>query len=195
MVLCTAYRELSGSSSVAIETAQLLSIVVSRSRFQTIAQLLEMVRSVGKTLTEAHPQELCIGNVVRRVLFIVRQESATTVRLDSASNNNANASAKDVKSGAASGSTVLVAAAAPSTAAAAAPAPEVKQSNKPNTGSSDAGDSGAAGGGGKEVTVDMSLSLHKLLDEATSDSLDHEFANKPIVQSTSTDCDGWWWWR
>lgn len=38
------------------------------------------VRTVGKVLAEANPLELAIGNIVRRVLYIIRQEVAHIVK-------------------------------------------------------------------------------------------------------------------
>ena len=39
------------------------------------------VRSVGRQLIAAQPSELVVGNIVRRVLFIIREEHATVVVL------------------------------------------------------------------------------------------------------------------
>lgn len=47
---------------------------VNNGRYSNVKELLDMIRSVGKALASAQPIELCIGNIVRRVLYIVRHE-------------------------------------------------------------------------------------------------------------------------
>lgn len=69
-------REISGSGTVATQTAELLRTVVARGKFSSTQELLDCIRKVGKTLAEAQPMELAIGNIVRRVLYIVRHELA-----------------------------------------------------------------------------------------------------------------------
>jgi translation initiation factor eIF-2B subunit beta len=73
-------RELTGSNTVALHTADLLRQLISRKKFSTVSELLEIIRSVGKTLIAAHPIELAIGNIVRRVLYIIRHETAAIVK-------------------------------------------------------------------------------------------------------------------
>lgn len=41
--------------------------------------LQDLLRAVGRTLVEGHPIELAIGNIVRRVLFIVRLDVSAPV--------------------------------------------------------------------------------------------------------------------
>ena len=36
-------------------------------------EIIDLIREVGTALTSANPIELVVGNIVRRVLFIVRQ--------------------------------------------------------------------------------------------------------------------------
>jgi len=73
-------RELVGSNLVAMHTAELLRTLVSRRKYSSVVELLELVRGVGKTLTAAHPIELAIGNIVRRVLYIIRHETAAIAK-------------------------------------------------------------------------------------------------------------------
>lgn len=42
--------------------------------------LLTRVRDVGTSLVKAAPSELSLGNVVKRVLFIIRDESGTVTK-------------------------------------------------------------------------------------------------------------------
>ncbi|KAK9764917.1 GCD complex subunit gcd7 [Basidiobolus ranarum] len=70
-------RQVIGSWQVSVETAILLRQVVSISRWNNVDVLLETVKSVGKRLVAAQPQELAIGNIVRRVLRLIREENST----------------------------------------------------------------------------------------------------------------------
>jgi translation initiation factor eIF-2B subunit beta len=73
-------REVGGSNAVAFHTAELLRAIVSRRKYATVTELLTMVRNVGKALEAAHPIELACGNIVRRVLYIVRHETAALIK-------------------------------------------------------------------------------------------------------------------
>mmetsp|Transcript_53155 Transcript_53155/g.108416 ORF Transcript_53155/g.108416 Transcript_53155/m.108416 type:complete len:376 (+) Transcript_53155:111-1238(+) len=68
-------RQLS-SKDVAIETATALRKVISGTKGNNPKKLLEEVRAVGRKLAQASPAELTVGNIVRRVLFIIREEHA-----------------------------------------------------------------------------------------------------------------------
>eukprot|EP01083_Nonionella_stella_P085087 235697_1 len=67
-------RRLNGSHECARATLLLLRSVVEQERFENIQQLLDKVRFVGRQLVKARPIELSIGNIVRRVLEIIRHE-------------------------------------------------------------------------------------------------------------------------
>ncbi|KAG8463034.1 hypothetical protein KFE25_001807 [Diacronema lutheri] len=73
-------RQLSGFHQTASRTAELMRSVVVHTRWQTPAKLIERIQRVGAELVRAAPQELCIGNIVRRVLHIVREEVDGLVR-------------------------------------------------------------------------------------------------------------------
>jgi len=45
-------------------------------RWSTAAELMRIVKRVGKALIDAQPLELVIGNIVRRILFLIREEHA-----------------------------------------------------------------------------------------------------------------------
>lgn len=49
-------------------------------RWSTAAELMVIVKRVGKALIEAQPLELVIGNIVRRILFIIRKEHSTKLK-------------------------------------------------------------------------------------------------------------------
>ncbi|XP_061995192.1 uncharacterized protein LOC133713082 [Rosa rugosa] len=64
-------RKVEGSRETARLTAELLRTVISQQRV-TSAALVEVVRDVGQQLIAANPVELAVGNIVRRVLRIIR---------------------------------------------------------------------------------------------------------------------------
>ncbi|RMZ85934.1 hypothetical protein DV737_g254, partial [Chaetothyriales sp. CBS 132003] len=68
-------RQIRGSKACALATASLLRRVVSQTRAADSAKLVARVREVGRALTAAAPKELAIGNIVRRVLGLIRDES------------------------------------------------------------------------------------------------------------------------
>ncbi|CCH41722.1 Methylthioribose-1-phosphate isomerase [Wickerhamomyces ciferrii] len=67
-------RQISGSYFVALETCQLLMRVISAARWNNTNQLIEQIRQLGKTLINAQPREFTCGNIIRRVLAIIRDE-------------------------------------------------------------------------------------------------------------------------
>ncbi|RMD42495.1 hypothetical protein DV735_g2585, partial [Chaetothyriales sp. CBS 134920] len=68
-------QQIRGSKACALATASLLRRVVSHTRTSDSAKLLTRVREVGRVLIAAAPKELAIGNIVRRVLGLIRDES------------------------------------------------------------------------------------------------------------------------
>ncbi|KAI0024121.1 initiation factor 2 subunit family protein [Xylariomycetidae sp. FL0641] len=69
-------RQIQGSESCAIATARLLLQVVAKDKWTEVDQLLGRIQLVGKKLVAAQPGELAIGNVVRRVLGLIRDEAS-----------------------------------------------------------------------------------------------------------------------
>lgn len=72
-------RQVVGSNETALETAQLLRTVISNGRWTTAAALLDAIRDVALRLVRAQPAEFAVGNVVRRVLHLVREEYRASV--------------------------------------------------------------------------------------------------------------------
>ncbi|KAH8820999.1 translation initiation factor-like protein eIF-2B subunit beta [Xylogone sp. PMI_703] len=68
-------RQISNSRSCAIATAQLLLRVVAKFRWTDVGKLLLRIQHVGQRLIEAQPRETAVGNVVRRVLGMIRDEA------------------------------------------------------------------------------------------------------------------------
>ncbi|THC92212.1 hypothetical protein EYZ11_008305 [Aspergillus tanneri] len=68
-------RQIRHSRSCATATAYLLLRVVSACRTSDAAKLIERVQSVGRRLLAAQPREMVVGNIVRRVLGLIRDEA------------------------------------------------------------------------------------------------------------------------
>ncbi|KAF2555880.1 hypothetical protein F2Q68_00018132 [Brassica cretica] len=70
-------RKIEGSQATAKCTVELLRSVISQQRVPHSNQasaLIDAVKAVGEQLVAANPVELAVGNVVRRVLHIIREE-------------------------------------------------------------------------------------------------------------------------
>ncbi|CAG8552176.1 8655_t:CDS:2 [Rhizophagus irregularis] len=78
-------RQVVGSWSVSLETALLLRQVVSVARWNQVNVLINLVKDVGGKLVMAQPRELAVGNIVRRVLRLIRDVYNSEV-----SNSNTN---------------------------------------------------------------------------------------------------------
>lgn len=75
-------RKVEGSHATARQTADLLRSVVSQQRVphtNQAAALIDAVKAVGEQLIAANPVELAVGNIVRRVLHIIREEDLSLV--------------------------------------------------------------------------------------------------------------------
>lgn len=66
-------------------TTHLLLRVVAESRFKAVPDLLNRIRDVGRRLHSAAPRELAVGNIVRRVLGLIREvtENPSSAEADS----------------------------------------------------------------------------------------------------------------
>eukprot|EP00903_Cladosiphon_okamuranus_P022092 g20314.t2 len=67
-------RQVSGPYNCAQFTVELYRNLVGSCKWGTAGQLMDAVREVGKELVAAKPSELAVGNMVRRVLYIIRDE-------------------------------------------------------------------------------------------------------------------------
>eukprot|EP01088_Endostelium_zonatum_P017020 TRINITY_DN4838_c0_g1_i1.p1 TRINITY_DN4838_c0_g1~~TRINITY_DN4838_c0_g1_i1.p1 ORF type:complete len:373 (-),score=77.84 TRINITY_DN4838_c0_g1_i1:103-1221(-) len=67
-------RELAGSFNVAKATVEIMKVVISAVRWTNAKEILEEVKKNGLILAQAQPLELAIGNIVRRVMFLIREE-------------------------------------------------------------------------------------------------------------------------
>ncbi|KAG5560412.1 hypothetical protein RHGRI_003656 [Rhododendron griersonianum] len=74
-----------GSHATGRSTAELLRSLISQQRLPSPNQaeaLIEAVKVVGEKLTAANPVELAVGNIVKRVLHIIREEDLSAVTSD-----------------------------------------------------------------------------------------------------------------
>ncbi|KAI0164256.1 nagb/rpia/CoA transferase-like protein [Hypoxylon sp. FL1284] len=69
-------RQIRGSESCAIATARVLLQVVAKDKWIDVDQLIGRIQLVGRKLVAAQPHELAIGNVVKRVLGLIRDEAS-----------------------------------------------------------------------------------------------------------------------
>ncbi|GAP85875.1 putative translation initiation factor eif-2b subunit beta [Rosellinia necatrix] len=69
-------REIKGSEACATVTAHILLQVVARDKWDNVDQLLGRIQLIGRKLVAAQPHELVVGNIVRRVLGLIRDEAS-----------------------------------------------------------------------------------------------------------------------
>ncbi|CAI5764256.1 translation initiation factor eIF2B subunit beta [Podarcis muralis] len=62
------------SEDVARQTVGLLRRIVANGRWDNAGELISIIRQEGKKMTAAQPSETTVGNMVRRVLKIIREE-------------------------------------------------------------------------------------------------------------------------
>ncbi|KAJ9514734.1 hypothetical protein QJQ45_028387 [Haematococcus lacustris] len=67
-------RHIEGSLPCAKRTAEIMRVLITMQRHPDAAALIDDVRSVGYRIQAAKPVELAIGNIVRRVLHLIREE-------------------------------------------------------------------------------------------------------------------------
>ncbi|WFD03981.1 GCD complex subunit gcd7 [Malassezia obtusa] len=68
-------QQITGTQAVAEATAKTIRGVVSAAKYWRLEELVRMIRTVGYVLQDALPTEPVIGNVTRRVLFLLREEA------------------------------------------------------------------------------------------------------------------------
>jgi translation initiation factor eIF-2B subunit beta len=66
-------RQIRNSRPCAIATTALLLRVVGEFKGRDAIKLIERIKQVGRRLTSAQPREVVVGNIVRRVLGLVRE--------------------------------------------------------------------------------------------------------------------------
>lgn len=73
-------RLLLGPHQCAKATIEIIRSLVSKCNFKSTELMMRLVRALGKELTMAAESEFTIGNLVRRVLFIIREEHVNEVK-------------------------------------------------------------------------------------------------------------------
>jgi translation initiation factor eIF-2B subunit beta len=68
-------RQIRNSRPCAIATINLLRQVVHSHRWTDVSKLIQRIKQVGQRLYAAQPRELVVGNIVRRVLGLIREEA------------------------------------------------------------------------------------------------------------------------
>ncbi|XP_051880459.1 translation initiation factor eIF-2B subunit beta [Pristis pectinata] len=66
--------ELRGSEVLAMATAGLLRRIVAHSRWSNAGELLDLIRTESRKVIAAQPSETTVGNIIRRVMKIIREE-------------------------------------------------------------------------------------------------------------------------
>ncbi|XP_077290860.1 eukaryotic translation initiation factor 2B subunit beta [Arctopsyche grandis] len=67
-------RKIDGSFKIAVNTVTLLKDLIQKAKFENAEELLDQVKTAGKLLVNRLPQEAVAGNMVRRILCIIRTE-------------------------------------------------------------------------------------------------------------------------
>ncbi|ORY34594.1 hypothetical protein BCR39DRAFT_513544 [Naematelia encephala] len=73
-------REIVGSRNVALATAAVVQNIVRSVKFTTIEELIGLIKGVGRRLVDANPKELAAGNIIRRILRLIREEYSAAVQ-------------------------------------------------------------------------------------------------------------------
>ena len=79
LVTCLKRAEIEGSYDIALKTVLVLRKAVGQLKWSSAKELMEFVRSAGKQLIDAQPSVDAVGNMVRRILKIIKEEYATAV--------------------------------------------------------------------------------------------------------------------
>ena len=81
-------KEIAGAHSCAKATMEVLRSMLGHCRFTSVNHMMSAVKALGKELMTTVPCELTIGNVVRRVLYLIREEYNGRENGESDINNN-----------------------------------------------------------------------------------------------------------
>ncbi|KAI5289479.1 GCD complex subunit gcd7 [Ascosphaera aggregata] len=68
-------RQITHPHAIALSTIYLLRTAVTSYRSSSSIRLLDRVSNIGERLCDALPREMIVGNIVRRVLTLIREES------------------------------------------------------------------------------------------------------------------------
>ncbi|KAI9678091.1 MAG: GCD complex subunit gcd7 [Caeruleum heppii] len=82
-------RQIRSSRPCATATAHLLLRVVSAYRWTDVSKLITRIQQVGQRLCTAQPREMVVGNIVRRVLGLIREEAEDDRDVDASTQSDA----------------------------------------------------------------------------------------------------------
>ncbi|KAI3406731.2 GCD7 [Candida oxycetoniae] len=77
-------HQIDDEKEMALTIAHMLMKVISAARWSSTYELISLIRSVGTVIHKAYPRRVVPGNIIRRVLALIREEIETT---DGESNN------------------------------------------------------------------------------------------------------------
>lgn len=75
-------QQIAGTKAVAEATAKTIRAVVSSAKYRRLEELVQMIRNVGRYLQDSLKSEPVIGNVTRRILFLLREEAKAAAHMD-----------------------------------------------------------------------------------------------------------------
>lgn len=78
-------RQIDGPYAMALETLQILKRFISAARWSHVSELIEQIRELANRLEKAQPTAFCCGNVIRRILAVIRDEVEEDMRNNIAS--------------------------------------------------------------------------------------------------------------
>lgn len=70
-------HQIEGDREIALAVAQLLMRVISAARWSDPHDLIDLIRKTGKVIIGARSKEIITGNIIRRVLALIRDEIET----------------------------------------------------------------------------------------------------------------------
>lgn len=73
-------RHIQGSYAIALETLQILKRFISAARWNHVNELIAQIRELGNRLEKAQPTAFTCGNVIRRILAVLRDELEEDLR-------------------------------------------------------------------------------------------------------------------
>lgn len=81
-------KQISGSYIIALETLQLLKRFISAVRWSNVNELIAQIRELGNRLEKANPTAFGCGNVIKRILAVLRDEIEEDMRETMAGQGN-----------------------------------------------------------------------------------------------------------
>ncbi|KAG7190640.1 hypothetical protein KM043_006722 [Ampulex compressa] len=74
------YGQIKGTYNIVVATISTLKEIINNTEWNTAKNLMDTIRCNGKYLVEAIPLEASIGNMVRRILQIIREEYTSELK-------------------------------------------------------------------------------------------------------------------